>query len=304
MGDADDSYDFLEIPKFVDKLREGNDLVQGCRMPSGGGKIERGAMPTLHRIVGNPLFSAMVRHWFGAPINDVNCGLRGFSKAHYLRLEQRCTGMEFANEMIIKSSLYQVEFGVKIAEVPITLHKDGRKSHGPHLRTFRDGWRTLRFYMLYSPRWLYNVPAAILCLFGLLLAGFVYARIPVGPARLEVHALLVASLSLIMGYQSFMLGVFTRVFAAGERLYPPSAATARWMNGRTLEIGILLGVLGLILGLGAIANVFLEWKEIGFGDLDYRKSMFSVIPGFTLAALGIQTIFSAFFLGVLGMRRK
>jgi glycosyltransferase involved in cell wall biosynthesis len=148
MGDADDSYDFREIPRFLKKLREGFDLVQGCRLPAGGGKIIRGAMPILHRRLGNPMFSSMGHRMFGAPVHDVYCGLRGFTKELYRKLDQRCTGMEFAIEMIIKSVLYRA----KIAEVPITLYPDGRKAHPPHLKTFRDGWRTMRFFLLYSPR--------------------------------------------------------------------------------------------------------------------------------------------------------
>jgi glycosyltransferase involved in cell wall biosynthesis len=140
MGDADDSYDFLEMPLFVEKLRAGYELVQGCRLPSGGGKVLPGAMPLLHRWWGNPMFSSMTRRMFHAPIHDVYCGMRGFTKEFYYRLNPRCTGMEFATEMIIKASLY----GEKIAEVPITLYPDGRKSHAPHLKTFRDGWRTFR----------------------------------------------------------------------------------------------------------------------------------------------------------------
>src|SRR5208282_2452815 len=143
MGDADGSYDFTEIPRLVEKLRQGYDLVQGCRLSSGGGTIMPGAMPTLHRWIGNPIFSLIASNWFDSPIHDVYCGLRGFTKEHYARLGQKCTGMEFATEMIIKSS----SLSAKIAEVPITLHPDGRKSHPPHLRTFRDGWRTLRFFL-------------------------------------------------------------------------------------------------------------------------------------------------------------
>ena len=164
MGDADDSYDFLEIPKFVEKLREGKQLVQGCRLPAGGGKVLPGAMPFLHRWWGNPMFSAMVRRMFNAPINDVYCGLRGFSREFYHELNLRCTGMEFATEMIIKSSVFDKD----IAEVPITLHPDGRKAHAPHLRTFRDGWRTLRFFLMYSPKWLFQIPGTLFLLVGLL----------------------------------------------------------------------------------------------------------------------------------------
>src|SRR6266571_5040590 len=162
IGDADDSYDFLEIPKIVEKLREGFDLVQGCRLPAGGGSVRRGAMPFLHRWVGNPFFSFLVRKWFNAPINDVYCGLRGFTKAMYRRLDQRCTGMEFATEMIIKASLH----GEKIAEVPITLYPDRRTSHAPHLKTFRDGWRTFRYFLMCSPRRLFLVPGSAFIAFG------------------------------------------------------------------------------------------------------------------------------------------
>lgn len=167
MGDADDSYDFSQLTPFLARLREGNDLVQGCRLPSGGGTIERGAMPFSHRWIGNPLFSFLARQWFGAPIHDIYCGLRGFSKSLFERLDQRCTGMEFATEMIIKASLNKE----KIAEVPITLHPDGRKTRAPHLKTFRDGWRTLRFFLLSSPRWLFFLPG----LFLIGLGAFGYA---------------------------------------------------------------------------------------------------------------------------------
>ena len=164
MGDADDSYDFLEIPRFIEKLREGFDLVQGCRLPSGGGKVLPGAMPLLHRWWGNPMFSGMTRRMFGSSIHDVYCGMRGFTKDFYERCNPRCTGMEFAPEMIIKASLY----GENIAEIPIILHPDGRKTHAPHLKTFRDGWRTLRFFLMYSPRWLFMMPGMLLVLLGIL----------------------------------------------------------------------------------------------------------------------------------------
>ena len=164
MGDADDSYDFGEIPKFVAKLREGHDLVQGCRLPSGGGRVMPGAMPILHRWWGNPAFSIMARWWFCAPIHDVYCGMRGFTKRLYERLDLQSPGMEFATEMIIKASRYEA----RIAEVPITLHPDGRKSHPPHLKTFRDGWRTLRFYLMHCPRWLFLEPGKLLIALGLI----------------------------------------------------------------------------------------------------------------------------------------
>jgi len=170
IGDADDSYDFSTLEGFLQKLRAGNELVQGCRLPKGGGRIMSKAMPFLHRSFGNPMFSLLARVWFGAPINDVNCGLRGFSKALYHRLDMRCTGMEFAVEMIIKASLLKTN----IVEIPITFHKDGRRTRRPHLRTFRDGWRTLLVFLMFSPRWLFLIPGIVvmairLVAFGLLL---------------------------------------------------------------------------------------------------------------------------------------
>ena len=181
MGDADDSYDFGEIPRFVAKLREGYELVQGCRLPNGGGTVAPGAMPILHRWWGNPMFSAMARLWFRAPIHDIHCGMRGFTRDLFQRLGQRCSGMEFASEMIIKATFKQA----RIAEVPITLHQDGRTSHPPHLKTFRDGWRHLRFMLLYSPRWLFLIPGSLLILAGLTAYGLAFPNVPLGSRRCE-----------------------------------------------------------------------------------------------------------------------
>ena len=169
MGDADDSYDFLEIPRFVEKLRQGYELVMGCRLPSRGGTVVKDAMPFLHRWIGNPLFSFMVRIMYHSPIHDVYCGLRGFTRDLYDRLSLQCTGMEFATELVIKSSLIKARIG----EVSITLHPDGRRAHKPHLKTFIDGWRTLRFFMLYSPRWLFGLPGLFLIVLGVI--GFAWA---------------------------------------------------------------------------------------------------------------------------------
>ncbi|MFI5380273.1 MAG: glycosyltransferase family 2 protein, partial [Tepidisphaerales bacterium] len=223
MGDADDSYDFLDIRKFVDKLRQDNDLVQGCRLPSGGGTVMPGAMPFLHRWWGNPMFSILCRWWFRAPIHDVYCGLRGFRRDWYHTIDQRCTGMEFATEMIIKASLH----GARIAEVPVTLHPDGRKAHAPHLKTFRDGWRTLRFFMMYSPRWLFLMPGILLGLLGLLGYALAMPGIKIGPATFDAHTLLFASLAILCGYQSVLFAVFTKVFAISEGLMPPDPRVDR-----------------------------------------------------------------------------
>jgi glycosyltransferase involved in cell wall biosynthesis len=300
MGDADDSYDFLQLPRFVEKLREGYDLVQGCRFEWGGGHVMPGAMPLLHRWWGNPMFTLIARWWFGAPIRDVYCGLRAFTKEHYESLDQRCTGMEFATEMIIKSSLYDA----RIAEVPVTLHPDGRKAHAPHLKTFRDGWRTLRFFLLYSPRWLFLVPGMLLILLGVLGYVVVLPGRQIGAIRLDAHTLLFASLAILCGYQAVLFAAFTKVFAIGERLLPRDDRMERIFRVLTLERGLLAGAFGTVVGLGLLAGAVLQWRARAFGDLDYAHTMRWVIPGVTLTALGLQTILSSFFLSVLGMRRR
>lgn len=300
MGDADDSYDFLEIPKFVDKLREGFPLVQGCRLPWGGGTVKPGAMPALHRWWGNPMFTLMVRQMFGAPIHDVYCGLRGFSKELYERLDLRCTGMEFATEMIIKSSL----FGVAIAETPTTLHPDGRKAHAPHLRTFRDGWRTLRFFLMYSPRWLFLVPGMLMAILGCVGYGLALPGVQVAGASLDAHTLLVSSLAILLGSQAIQFGLFAKTFAVSEGLAPTNPNVERFRKYATLERGLVAGGLMLLTGTGLLVGATEIWRATGFGQLDYASTMRWVIPGVTLAALGFQTVISSFFLSILRMARK
>ncbi len=304
MGDADDSYDFLEIPKFVEKLREGFDLVQGCRLPGGGGQVLPGAMPFLHRWWGNPMFSLLVKNWFKAPINDVYCGLRGFTKAHYERLDQRCTGMEFATEMIIKSSLYADDYAVKIAEVPITLHPDGRKSHAPHLKTFRDGWRTLRFFLMYSPRWLFLIPGILLILSGVF--GYIVAlpQLQIGGIGFDAHTLLFASLFILCGYQSVLFAVMTKTFAISEGLMPEDPKIVRFFEVINLERGLIIAAIALLVGIGLLIAAINQWRLANFGVLNYAETMRLVIPGSTLVALGFQTILSGFFVSILGMKRK
>lgn len=300
MGDADDSYDFLEIPKFVEKLRENYDLVQGCRLPGGGGQVLPGAMPFLHRWWGNPMFSKMVRLWFNAPINDTYCGLRGFTKAHYNSLNQRCTGMEFATEMIIKSSLFKA----RIAEVPITLHPDGRKSHPPHLKTFRDGWRTLRFFLMYSPRWLFLVPGFLLILLGAVGYFVGLTGTSVGRVTFGLHTVLFGSLAILCGYQSILFAIFTKTFAISEGLMPEDPRLTRFFEIANLERGLILAGGVLLIGLILLLIAVNQWRLAGFGVLDYAYTMSFVIPGSTLVALGFQTILSGFFVSILGMKRK
>ncbi|MBW7907512.1 MAG: glycosyltransferase family 2 protein [Kiritimatiellae bacterium] len=300
MGDADDSYDFLEIPKFVQRMQEGADLVQGCRLPSGGGTVAAGAMPWSHRWIGNPLFSLLSRCWFKAPIHDIYCGMRAFTKTHYASLNQRCTGMEFATEMIIKSSLH----GARIAEVPITLHPDGRKAHAPHLKTFRDGWRTLRFFLMFSPRWLFLMPGMILMLLGLLGYALALPGVRWNGLTFDVHTLLYASVALLGGYQAILFAIFTKTFAINEGLMPRDPRLIAFFDMVNLERGVLAGLAALAAGLTLMGYVFWTWRDTAFGPLPYAETMRWAIPGATLTALGIQTICSGFFVSILGMNRK
>jgi Glycosyl transferase family 2 len=299
MGDADDSYDFGEIPRFVSKLREGHELVQGCRLPSGGGVVHAGAMPFWHRWLGNPVLSLIARTWFSTPLHDVYCGMRGFTRELYDRLDLRCTGMEYATEMIIKASFA----GARTAEIPITLHPDGRRSHPGHLRTFRDGWRTLRLFLLYSPTWLFLVPGGLLAAAGL--AGYALAMpgTVIGGARLDAHTLMVASLAVICGYQSVLFAIFTKTFAVAEGLLPGDGRFRRFSTFN-LERGLVGGLAALLIGLSLIAYAAYDWRSTGFGPLDYGYTMRWVIPGVTLAVIGFQTVLASFFLSILGMRRR
>lgn len=300
MGDADDSYDFTDLTPFLSKLREGYALVQGCRLPAGGGRVNPGAMPLTHRWVGNPMFSFLARSWFRAPIHDIYCGLRGFTKGLIERLDQRCTGMEFATEMIIKASLNKE----KIAEVPITLHPDGRTSRAPHLKTVRDGWRTLRFFLVCTPRWLFLIPGLFLILLGV--AGYLIAlpRLTFSGVTFDAHTLLFASLALLCGFQAVLFAALTKLFAITEGLLPPDRRLERAFEHITLERGLMVGAGALVAGLVLLVIAILIWRGTGWGRLDYSEVMRLVIPGATLTALGFQTVLSSFFMSILGMKRK
>jgi glycosyltransferase involved in cell wall biosynthesis len=300
MGDADDSYDFGEIPRILDKLREGFQLVQGCRLETGGGTVMPGAMPFLHRWWGNPMFSWMARLWFRAPIHDIHCGMRGFQREAWHKLDQRCTGMEFASEMIIKASLQQL----RIAEVPIVLRPDGRTSGRSHLRTFRDGWRHLRFFLMFSPRWLFLLPGVVFIMLGALGYAVAMPGLRIGKFGFDVHTLLFASLSIIVGYQAIMFAVFTKAFAINEGLFPHDPRMLRLDRHVTLERGLTAGIVSLALGCALLLGAVVQWGSVGFGALDVSHTMRWAIPGMTLAVLGVQTIFSSFFLSILAMRRR
>jgi glycosyltransferase involved in cell wall biosynthesis len=300
MGDADDSYDFLESARFLVPLRAGAQLVQGCRLPSGGGTVAPGAMPFLHRWWGNPMFSAMARRWYGAPIHDIYCGMRAFRRELIEPMDLRCTGMEFATEMIIKATIH----GARIAEVPITLHKDGRTTHAPHLRTFRDGWRTLRFFLMYSPRWLFLVPGFLLGLAGVACYILAMPQLSIGRLTFDVHTLLFGSLAIICGFQSILFAVMTKVFAINERMLPMDRRLERAFQIIDLERGLVIAALTMVAGMSLLGVAISRWVSADFGHLDYARTLRWVIPGVTLTTLGFQAILSGFFLSILGMRRR
>ncbi|MEM6689968.1 MAG: glycosyltransferase [Planctomycetota bacterium] len=296
MGDADDSYDFLEVPKFVERLREGFDLVQGCRLPRGGGRVLPGAMPFLHRWVGNPMLSALVRLMFRIPIHDIYCGMRGFTQDLYGRLDMRSPGMEFATEMIIKSGLYNAS----MSQVPITLHPDGRQQHGPHLRTFRDGWRTLRLFLIFSPKWTFFRPGIALLAIAGLGYGLAIPQVRLLGAALDVHTLLVASVVALMGWQAILMAALARIFAAREGMMPPHERLERM----TVERGLVFGLFALVFGVGLIGWIAFRWASSDFGRLDYPETMRFVVPGATLVAIGFQTVLASLFGGALKMGRN
>jgi glycosyltransferase involved in cell wall biosynthesis len=297
MGDADDSYDFGHIPRFVEQLRRGADVVMGNRFRGG---IEKDAMPALHRYLGNPLLTWLGRLFFHSPVGDFYCGLRGFRKDAYERMGLRTTGMEFATEMVVKATLLRL----RIAEVPTTLSPDGR-NRPPHLRTWRDGWRTLRFFLLYSPRWLFLYPGMAMMLAGCLLGLWLLpAPRAVGNITFDVHTLVYASAFVLLGFQAVAFAVFTKFFAISEGLLPPDQTLDKLFRYVTLEIGLAIGALLTVAGLASSVYAVGAWGSKHFGGLDYPHTMRLVIPAALLLTLGAQTIFASFFMSVLGLRRR
>jgi len=294
MGDADDSYDFTAIGPLLEKLRDGCDLVMGNRFAGG---IREGAMVWSHRWVGNPALTFIGRVFFHAPVRDMHCGLRGFRKEAYDRLRLRATGMEFASEMVIKASLQRM----RIAEVPVTLSPDGR-SRPPHLRTWRDGWRHLRFMLLFSPRWLFMYPGIAVFAAGL----GVGALLESGPKtvvglHLDIHTLLLAGFACLIGYQLVVFAVFTKVFAMEHGFHPPNPAYSAMFRYVSLETGLVAGALMFGIGIAGLVVAVLSWGAVGFGSLDPRLTMREVIPAAVLLTLGVQTVFASFFLSILGL---
>jgi glycosyltransferase involved in cell wall biosynthesis len=300
MGDADDSYDFSNLGSFVTGLRGGADLVQGCRLPAGGGQVMPGAMPKLHLWWGNPMFSAMGRLWFKAPIHDIYCGLRGFTRECYERLGLRSMGMAFATEMIIKASL----FGEKVTEVPIILYRDGRKSRKPHLKTFRDGWRTLHLFLMYSPRWLFVLPGSLLIALGVIAYALALPGVSLFGAKLDAHTLLFGSLAILCGFNSIGFAIMTKLFAATEGMLPDDPMLSRLMKLIDSEKGLMAAFVGGLAGIGLLLMAINRWRLVGFGNLDYAAEMRLVIPGATLSALSFQMILAIFFIDILKLHRK
>jgi glycosyltransferase involved in cell wall biosynthesis len=300
MGDADGSYDFGELPVFLERLRQGKDLVMGCRLPAGGGTIQPGAMPWKHRWFGNPVLSGLGKLFFRAPIDDFHCGLRAFRRDAILALDLRCAGMEFASEMVVRSTVARL----KIAQVPITLRPDGR-TRAPHLRSWRDGWRHLRFMLLYSPKWLFFVPGLFLFTAGTF--GFLVLMpgpVRIGAVTFDTNTLLICSAIILIGFQVVFFAIYTKTFAVQTGLLRPDSRITWLLNTQPVEWGVGIGLILALLGMGYLVYSVLQWQEAGFGNLPYSESLRIVIPGVTAVALGVQCIFSGFALAVLGLERS
>ena len=294
MGDADDSYDFTEVPRFVGKLREGFDMVMGNRFRGG---IKPGAMPTLHMYFGNPGLTALLNLFFRTGIGDSYCGMRGFTRALYDRLDVRSSGMEFALEMIIKSA----QIGARITEIPITLWPD-KRGRAPHLRSFRDGWRSLRFMLLYAPNWLFLVPGTALVTVGFFLVCWLLQ----GPRKitahvtLDLHTMIFGVIFTLLGLQIFMIGAFAKVFSYAERFDRHTVSLNRLLKRFKLETGLLLGAVLFFAGFGGCTWIAWKWAASGFGPLyEVRQILFWSMWLF----LGVQVIYSSFFLSMLGISR-
>ena len=297
MGDADDSYDFSNLAPLIEKLREGFDLVMGNRFKGG---IQPGAMPPLHRYLGNPVLTGIGRLFFHSPAGDFHCGLRGFSKAAFDTMDLQTTGMEFASEMVVTSTLLKL----KIAEVPTTLSPDGR-SRPPHLRSWRDGWRHLRFMLMYSPRWLFLYPGLFMILTGFAVGLWLLP----GPQTLngvtfDVHTMLYASGLVFIGFQAVQFAMFTKVFAITEGLLPEDPRLSRAFKYITLEVGLIVGALIFLAGVVGTGVAIADWRGANFGDLKPTHELRIIIPSTLALALGSQTMLASFFFSVLGLKRQ
>ena len=298
MGDADDSYDFASLEPFVQRLREGYDLVNGNRFKGG---IREGAMPWLHRWFGNPALSFVGRRLYGTPCGDIYCGLRGFDREKVAALDIRSSGMTFAIEMIVKATM----MGLKVTEVPTTLSPDA-EGREPHLNTWRDGWRSIRLLMLYSPKWLFLYPGLALLAVGIAgMAWLIPGQRAIGEVTFDVSTLVYFALAVLVGLQAVYFFLTARWFGITEGLLPDDARIRRLLEGRgRLEVGLVFGLLLVALGIGLSVYALTTWNEAGFGRLDYPETLRIVIPGATLIAAGMQTVLSALFLSILALARR
>ena len=297
MADSDDSYDFGHIPRFVEELRNGSDLVMGNRFRGG---IEQGAMPVLHRYLGNPVLTAVGRLFFHSPSKDFHCGIRAFRKQSYEQMDIRSTGMEFASEMVVKASLLRM----KVSEVPTTLSPDGR-SHAPHLRTWHDGWRHLRFLLMYSPRWLFLYPGIASVLVGIAACAWLLP----GPRRVgdvvfDVHTLAYGFGSILVGFQLLAFAIFTKIFAITEGLLPEDPRLSHIFKYIKLETGLVVGALFVFLGVAGSIFAVSTWARSSFGPIASENILRIVLFSVFALILGPQIIFSSFFLSILGLRRR
>jgi glycosyltransferase involved in cell wall biosynthesis len=297
MGDADDSYDFSRLDAFVEKLRAGHPLVMGNRFKGG---IRPGAMPALHRYLGNPVLSFIGRLFFRTRVGDFHCGLRGFDREAVASLDLRTPGMEFASELVVKAALA----AWRIAEVPTTLDPD-RRGRPPHLRSWRDGWRHLRFLLLFSPRWLFVYPGLALLLLGVVMTTALYfSPLHIGGLGLDVHSMLYASAGALLGIQLCLFGLFARLSAQLAGLLPPQPELQRLLRWVTLERGLLAGLGIALLGLIWSVAAFWRWRETGFGALDPRVVMRDTIPAAALMVAGMELFLASFLLSVLRLRES
>jgi glycosyltransferase involved in cell wall biosynthesis len=297
MADADASYDFRHLPRFLTKLEEGHDLVMGNRF---SGEIKPGAMPLLHRYLGNPVLSFIGRLFFGIPVRDFHCGIRAMRRDSIVGLDLKTTGMEFASEMVVKSSLG----GLRIAEVPTTLSPDGR-SRPPHLRTWRDGWRHLRFLLLYSPRWLFLIPGIVTFLVGLVISLWLLAEPrTIGRWTFDVDTLTYSLGLVLIGAHISVFAVSAKVFGTQEGFLPPNPKWERIYKYINLEVGVALGCVLLLVGVAILGYAVHVWSDAGFGQLSPQRMLRLTLPSATCFMLGVEAIFASFFLSLLGMNRR
>jgi glycosyltransferase involved in cell wall biosynthesis len=295
MGDSDDSYDWSDVGRFLKKLRAGNDLVMGNRFR---GEIRQGAMPFLHRYLGNPFLTAVGRRFFGSECGDFYCGQRGFSRDAVQRMDLRSSGMEFALEMLVKATMLRM----RVAEIPITLSPDGR-GRRPHLRTWRDGWRSLRFFLLYAPHWLFLYPGLLLLLLGSAIGTWILPGAgTIGTLRFDVHTLLYCAVAVSVGFQLAVFFVFAKVLAVMSGLHPPSRFADGLMSWLHLEHGLIGGAFLVLTGLTGSVLATWSWAQNSFGDLDPFRMMRTTIPSALLLTLGCQMICCSFYFSMLKMQ--